>query len=236
MVTFTQVNCGPSNKDIAYTFHFVNNSTKGTMMYYNLGATLAAQPVQYLGGASPFAVQVVSGNMSQWVGPGQTAACNFNAPGLLQSGQPPLVAFQPNQSVAPLTLCCRFWSGGGSVGTLIGVVGDAIQAGISLVETGVDVASAVDGDPVGAFSAVIDAMNTVQNMAQMGATAESNEDQYLNIIVNPQSGSFNWTIQTDSPTMCSATNPAWSGYNPLVIIDGGGNSCTTQNIYIQYSD
>lgn len=229
MATFSPVRCGADNQDYAYTFHFQNESA-ATTIFYCLNLTFSPQP-QFPGTQLTF--QVVSGSMGPvLVPPGQTSSCNFNTNGQLQAGQPPFLGvLGPDNSTLIASVCARFWTGGSGVGALIGATEDALEAGINLVESAMD---AEDGDPYGAIKKAFD---SAKEIAQAAGTLGSNENQYINLIVTPQSGSGGWTLVPGNDTTGEETaSYTVNGLNMTVRVDGGGNTTTTQNIYFHYSD
>ncbi len=228
MVTFQSTRCGHHNEDYAYTFHF-NNQSASTTIYYCLQSTFAPQP-NY---SKPLEFQLQYGSMKMVaVPPGQTISTNFNTNGLLQAGQPPvLVALDK-------VVCARFWSGGFSFSdNVIGAAEDAYNAGKDLME-GWETLKLVEEEGVQAvFEVIQDVYDAGKEIAQACATINSDQDQYINLIVENQSGCGGWIGQQNNSGDEVATNTSSNGINMTVRIDGGGaNNPSTQDIYFHYSD
>lgn len=228
MVTFSTTRCGHHNEDYAYTFHF-NNESASTTIYYCLQSTFAPQP-NY---SKPLEFKCKSGSMKLVaVPPGETISTNFDTNGLLQAGQPPILV------ALDKVVCTRFWSGGFSFSdNVIGAAEDSYKAGVDLMKGWETLKLVEDEGAKAIFKVIQDVYDAGKEIAQACATLNSDQDQYINLIVENQSGCGGWIGKSNTTTEEVATNTSSNGINMEVRIDGGGNSNpSTQDIYFHYSD
>lgn len=250
MVTFAESNPPHENSIIEYTFHFVNGSTQGNSLCFNLDATLAQVGS---GSAGANFSYTPTSPMSGVVNPGQTISCSFTANQLFQSGGPfgpnaqngcatgtPLV--QIMTSPVQIAALVQFWSGK-SAGNIIGEALDVLKTANAMAQTALD---AADGDVIGA---ICEGMKTAQDLSAAVQSANNDSNQYINIIVSMDPSESNvavsldqslgW-IQDDAKTQNTPqTNVALNNYFDYTMqltINGGGYTANTQNIYVQYSD